>query len=134
MNRENVLKLADVVERSETFDMIVYWQVRPHDARRCGTPACIAGHAAALFFEEHGRYVQRHPDGGIYASHTEQTAALFLGINGDRGQQIELFCPRYEDASCDAFPSEPGWISADRAAAVLRHFAETGEIDWSVGK
>ena len=42
MNKERMLELADFIEKSETFDQS---RIR----HECGTPACIAGHAAVLF-------------------------------------------------------------------------------------
>ena len=42
VNVKNMMALADFVEQSETYDQRIY-------DYPCGTPGCIAGHAAALF-------------------------------------------------------------------------------------
>lgn len=40
MNKENLRKLIETIRESETFDM--------KEFTKCGTPACIAGHATML--------------------------------------------------------------------------------------
>lgn len=41
MNTERILKLADVIEESETYDQTQFFHP-------CGTPGCIAGHAVTM--------------------------------------------------------------------------------------
>ena len=45
MNREKLVQLQDTLRGTDTYDQVKYF----HD---CGTPACIAGHAHALFVGE----------------------------------------------------------------------------------
>ena len=107
MNKENILELAEHIERldPEEYDQ----RVLAHD---CGTPACIAGHAAYLLSG-----MSLYPSTGIIE------AKAWLGLSS-----IEADC------LFDSMPfgAEPG-ISAPTpqdAAATLRHLAETGEVDW----
>lgn len=86
----------------------------------CGTPACIAGWANFVRTDDDGTFL-----GDMSA------AAMWLGIT--KSQAEELFAPD-ED-----FEEEDGplflWseITPTHAAAVLRHLADTGRVDWSVG-
>ena len=138
MNRENVLRLADAIETSDDFTMNVYWHMWPLGDSDCGTPACLAGHAAALYHRDHGGYVDSRPCAtthlGVHHFSTERTAAVFLGIDGNRELQGELFRPERDDARHFAAADAPDGITGSRAAAVLRHFAATGEVDWAVGR
>ncbi|MBB3411264.1 hypothetical protein FHT87_005217 [Rhizobium sp. BK316] len=119
MKKEHILALADLIEEqehteeddAEGFTMTAI----THD---CGTPACIAGWAA---WEALGR-----PSGHLYdvACDLEGEATDYLGINPMKADL--LFYP----------PEEVGLyqeITPSQAAATLRHLAETGEVDWTVG-
>lgn len=75
----------------------------------CGTVACIAGHAVALFKPK-----ERVRETSIWA-----TAEELLGLTDD--QSSDLFLPGIQWADA----------TAEKAASVLDHLANTGEIDWS---
>lgn len=110
-NIKNLLALADHLDAlpPERFDMENY----------CGTACCIAGHAAALSPDKKSSPL------------TVERAAAWLGIklkneNSDWSMpEHRLFVPRTEDAV--AWESTP-----EQAAKVVRHFAKTGRVKWSL--
>ena len=121
MNKERIRKLADVIERQPDANSV--WgtgfcmRMVFHD---CGSPSCIAGWAHALFDDSvddafHFRV--------LYAED-------LLDIPDDQGRL--LFEPNNEHAYFGAVYGEIGHVSAKHAAAVLRHLAKTGKVDWSV--
>ena len=121
MNKERIRHLADVIERQPDaqaklgagFCMRKFFH-------ECGTPACIAGWAHALFSDP--------VDDALHfrASYSDE----ILGLSRRQGDL--LFEPDNEHAYFGAVYGETGYVSAKRAAAVLRHLADTGEVDWSV--
>lgn len=72
MDRDRMIRLAQTVERSRSFDQSHWWIYPGHRiegedphllAQRmyegqieCGTPACLAGHALALFYDDLAHY------------------------------------------------------------------------------
>lgn len=110
MNVERILELADIIEKQphtkvssrEGFNMGSF----EHD---CGTPCCIGGWANALF--------------GNGRQDCSDDASGYLGLESEVGD--ELYFPCDTDVPLDA-------ITPAHAAAVLRHLAETGRVDWSV--
>lgn len=122
MNVERIRQLADHLRAPATaahFD-IDNWLCVPHgdEADRpigevihtCGTVACIAGHAVALF-----RPTERFGEAFIW-----DAASKLLGLTTE--ESTHLFLPHSGPTSFD--------ITAEQAAAVLDHLADTGEIDW----
>ena len=112
MNAEFCLKVADAVERSETYDQSIFvdWGVA-QNGQVCNTPACVAGHAAYLL------------DGdAVYAEsydHYKRARAL-MGL--DEEQAKDLFQP---------WPFVLGeHPDGKQAAEVIRHMVRTGEVDW----
>jgi hypothetical protein len=116
VNVAECLRVADLVERSNTFDM-------GRCVHMCGTPACIAGHAMT--------------DDELHACWEDQGMAPArdaivrrLGIT--EPQSFALFNPSHlrvaDWLAYDA--TEPGFITAAHAAACLRKLAATGEVDW----
>ncbi|MCI0562017.1 MAG: hypothetical protein MN733_26315, partial [Nitrososphaera sp.] len=118
---DRLLRLADRVQRSETFDM-------RHFFNECRTPACIAGHALVQKEEEKEIY-STYPPRFIRDSFTEAMEYLMLTFS----QANTLFIPNFDCANLTERPGYPGYISATRAARVLRHFALTDAIDWTIG-
>ena len=89
----------------------------------CDAPACMIGHARMLAAE----------DGVLVPKDTPGTH--YLGLAGEQSQA--LFTPEFmgvddKPAVWNALPGEFGYIPAPRAAAVLRHLADTGEVDWNI--
>lgn len=102
-------ELADAVEASSTFTMAMIVDERDR-------PGDIAGHLRAL--------------AGIESVSLLELGER-LGLAGDLA--YELFMPMHEFADFAAYHGGKGWIAPEHAARVLRHLADTGEIDWSLG-
>lgn len=121
MNKEAILAVADAIEGSTIPDLAFnmnYFYVPMRDvsdpidelveaAHGCGTVACIAGWACAVFGETFDPRFDRARD--------------ILGLTAEQGEQ--LF---FADGALDGLQDIP---KAD-AVAVLRHLAETGEVVW----
>lgn len=105
VNVAEILRVADLVERSATFDMVRAFHP-------CGSPACIIGHVLAVDDERN-------------ADH----AALALGLYPEGAQARTLFMPegRFHYRSG---PGEFGHITNEHAALCLRNLAATGLVDW----
>ena len=123
-HREHALALAAVIEANEQdYDQTYFVD------RMCGTPACIAGWSAALSQDaEHPETVNLvHKVGisghDIWNSEHDiwNTARRSLGLS--KGQAHTLF-------DQDPFGKWADFPSAADAAATLRHYAETGKVDW----
>lgn len=94
---DRLLLLADEIERPTQgwiYDMRI---------GRCGTRACLAGHAELMFGNDGGEMAFGLTD--------DQRDALYMPVGWD-------FDRAYNDRA--------------RAARVLRHLAATGIVDWSV--
>ncbi|QIG75334.1 hypothetical protein EVC29_105 [Rhizobium phage RHph_Y52] len=120
MNKERILQLADHIENlpdPSKFDMGSY-------GHRCGAPACFAGHTFELFA---GGHRETLGGGEIHA-----TAASLLDLTDVEADR--LFTPSTvvirEFGQIDHIT--PYDISNKTGAKVLRHFAETGTIDFEV--
>ena len=109
----------------------------------CGTPSCLAGWIVATKHNE--EYVLPlsdevsidHWNGAIID--LQYRAAIAIGLTPFGPENRDLFIPKVYDeigevyvADCDADRDDPGFISPARAAAVLRHYGETGKIDWRI--
>ena len=77
----------------------------------CQTPACLAGWARVEF-----------------------GASPIEALNLTEREFWALAAPENKYADYTARPGDQGFITSQHAAAVLRHAANTGKIDWSVGK
>jgi hypothetical protein len=123
MNKERILALADLIEKQEHTGLDSKSGFNMGDfTHYCGTPACIAGWAIAMKLGDLSCDVDKEIfiSGKSYSS----LAGEFLGI----GEELHV----------ELFFSSPGEIPLDEvspqiAASVLRHLAETGEVDWSIG-
>lgn len=121
MNKENVFKLADVIENREIenlgFDMGYEYHEfdysrQDSDGHACNTVACIAGWAA-IYNGEKITYDTPH-------TIIVESAQNFLDI--EQEQMIDLFYP-FQLANFEK-------ITSKQAAKTLRLFAKTGKIDW----
>lgn len=109
MNRERILQLADVIEKTPHAQPD-YWSEGPLTSFnmsewRYGTCGCLGGWVEHLFRDEDDLH-----------------ARDLLDIEGDAAE--ELFYPTGFTTYKDILPA--------RAARVLRHLAETGKVDWSI--
>lgn len=122
MNRENILKVADAIEHAAKkrsrpklgFNMRTVRGIPLPDApdmtgHNCQTIACIAGWTQA---------VHKLPESNFWARDTREV----LGLTHDEAHA--LFEPPYW---------WEGKYTTAKAVAVLRHLAESGEVDWTVG-
>jgi hypothetical protein len=123
MNKERVLALAELIEKqphvgkeeetTEGFDMAQWFHP-------CGTPACIAGWTLALKYGDWTPALQdKRGAGGV-----EADAADYLGLEGTQSAQLFFVGHEAEKSLADVTPQD--------AAKLLRHFAETGKVDWSI--
>lgn len=82
----------------------------------CGTPSCIAGWAIYKF---------KSTRPGPFETKHDHAARI---LNLDDRRALRLFDPEHYGSMEDMRQVTP-----NHAAAVLRHLADTGEVDWSVG-
>ena len=119
MKRENILELARIVERSKVFSQH-YW------THECGTPACIAGHAAWASLRDKGKQGERPERSSISRNGIRERACRWLGFENDDHRTCLLFTAR---------PFDDGIMPTRRVAAqVLRNLAETGKVDWDAAR
>ena len=109
----------------------------------CGTPSCLAGWIVATknnipwVLPVSSKVGIDEWNGAIVD--LQITAARAIGLRPFGLKNRDLFIPKvYHSvreiyiADCDADRDDPGFISPARAAAVLRHYGETGKIDWRI--
>ena len=129
MNKANILKVADDVERSDSFNMSGY-------ENECGSPGCIAGHAYYRAKQEDLDKGDLTPSSFThrYGGHCyEDVATHYLGISIGR---LALFMPAEDVPGCGkrysycAYLGKRGHITKEHAVRCLRHLATTGEVDW----
>ena len=136
MKTERIIELADHLDSevldlyhprdrnkagaNPLFSMLVYSEKNAYNnhAEECGTCACIAGHTIHLW----GR--------GIQPSDFKHDARMLLGLEIDIADELFEPCDHMEAWYFQDDPDDPAFISSHRAARVLRHLAETGEVDW----
>lgn len=126
MNRENILKVADAIAQHSIpnlgFNMAwIYAEANLYNpdqsGTNCGTTACIAGWAYAV---EHGGRIPDLPE--EVEIKAADAASKFMGLPPRKSD--DLFYPFGHKERLAIEPSQ--------AVAVLRHLAETGEVDWSI--
>lgn len=120
LNIENINKLADYMDglAPEKFDM----------ANWCGSACCISGWAAVL------NGAELRPDDVLDGLHffidgefwLQSDACRWIGIDEKQGDLLFTFI------SNTSSKLNMGTAKPWHAAAVLRHLAATGEVDWSV--
>lgn len=126
MNRENILAVADAIEKHSIpdlgFNMAAFYdtadEIGPDmSGHRCGTTACIAGWAVAV------RDGGLPPLGSVNEAIIDYVASAvsFLGLGPDK----------YGDIPRDLMLITDPAITPSQAVSVLRHLAETGEVDWN---
>lgn len=116
MNKANVLKLAAHMEQMDPSE---------YDQRRvvlCGSPACVAGHAAWLA----GKWEIEEGSDWMYEEMNWQDSLLevaehWLGIESATAYELFMALP--------LGPLLPQPTPQD-AAATLRHLAATGVVRW----
>ena len=134
MNKENILLVAEHLENlpedlqkvdceaDEGFDLRNF----THD---CGTPSCIAGYAA--WFDNGKRITREYLEATSY--YFVSKTAEFFGMTYDDAHDLCLPGSKFREDTRDLDETiDPYEVTAKQAAAVLRHFAETGEVDYRV--
>ena len=122
MNKENVLKLADHIEnlkaedesyegRKQAFNMNFY-------EFKNGMPAALVSHVVWLDSGDKDKPYSRldRPWANFY-----DIAGRWLGIHFSHQEIEQLLDPEDKES-----------ITPTHAASVLRNYAETGSVDWSV--
>lgn len=118
MNVERILQLADVIEKTPhrlRYSETMKWRRLSGfnmSNWHCGTTGCIAGWACDVFGNGNEPF---------YTDEIQFDAAVLLGLPHHIAD--DLFVPT-DGALTDIKPKH--------AANVLRHLAETGEVDWSI--
>ena len=134
MNKQNILRLAEVLERNELarlgigFNMDRYYKtgsaLEDKSGHNCGTTACIAGWAVALFNEDGTPrtepFVEDPYKHGIPIANLGRVA---LGLSYSIADA--LFTPELPDHIWSS-------ITPQVAAKTLRSLAETGEVRWDL--
>lgn len=127
MNRENLLRVADAIEKHEIADLgfnmcdFIGDGYIDRSGHECGTTACIGGFAAAL--------LRNHKDASdlqMYWDDPETRSlrddgAAFLGLNGFEASDLFGGTPRalnFDD------------VTPAMAVATLRYAEEHDVIDW----
>ena len=110
MNEERILKLADHLDNLDLLDEPGEFDMNTYAFTECGTPGCIAGHAAYIFTDASLEDL-------LYKAFDIAEEALEL----DFGIAKDLF-----------IPGNVKWnyVKAKDAVGVLRNLAETGEVKW----
>ena len=127
MNKEKILKLADFIEKSDSFSMHwPWWDAKGREDygegienTEDGCPACILGHLRVME--------------GNAANCEEQTASSFFGVSRQKAKDIisPISIPykaRYRSTPND----KDTYISKTMACNMLRNFVQTGEVEWRV--
>ena len=153
MNKANVLKLADFIEKSETYYQGKWLRRHGEIGSDCGTPACIAGHCLSLAVSEGYEYSDHAytqgsfeqdcimDDNGIFKHRYDATWWVenlfrrYLEVNDKDHNELVAYSPldfalTYDET--ERYIQLNGSLSPTReiAVSVLRNFAETGEVDW----
>ena len=122
MNKERLLDVADMIENDRlphvVFDMNQWTKHRPSINPECGTAACIAGYALCAAYGN--REAKKRFNSHIGWIAAQRKARRILGLSPY--EATKLFSPSRNLRA----------ITREQAVKVLRHAAETGEIDWSI--
>ena len=115
MIKANVLKLADHIEAQGAED----WSMTRYMTRMgSGMLFFLAGEAASI--------------GGQPGDDLWSAANRFLGISVPALEGRLLFMPEISTTgyNCRAWPGDNGFITHLHVVRCLRHYAETGRVDW----
>ena len=139
MNKERLLELAAVLDGTPdeyeldkpyykpAFAMhSAFWLPNDYNGA-CGTGGCIAGHAVLLFGD--AKHIA-----DMHSRRLGPGEILLIARNLlDIGAGANLFAPYDDDADyTEGREQHRRFISAARAGRVLRRFAETGKVDWTI--
>lgn len=117
LQRERILQVADEIEKlpPRNFDMHSW----ADEVDGCGTVCCIGGHIALHKLSD--------------ATATDEAVADWLGIEVELAERLFLPGDVYNVLTLDEMRA--AWAATPaQGAAVLRHLADTGEVDWTIPK
>lgn len=121
---DRIETLALALERSHTYRQAAYANNTGH---ACATPACIAGHAVFLSLGGDIERFVAFQSGNKHFVPWDATAERWMGI------EYATTADGYDVAEM-MFAGDPmpdaGDPTGKHAAAMLRHFLKTGEVDW----
>jgi hypothetical protein len=131
-----LLFLADAIEKGvkdHEFDMLAWlYQVTsegdyysgPRNIPNCRTVGCLAGTACVVFLDPNNRPPS--------STMVPRVAADLLGLTLDEAD--DLFMPRFVRGFCEEMVLLDNSDIKKEAIRVLRHLANTGEIQWDLEK
>ena len=130
MNKDNILRLADALEKNEftylDFKMQVISEPKGKDPA-CGSACCIIGYTLAC---KNGLFEAPNRDGElVYKDDPMVTeAAQYLGISPKKADK--LFFPDWHKDKTGMSFYDLHNVTKEDAANVLRGLAETGKVSW----
>ncbi len=120
MHQENIRLIADIIEHDTDSPSSLGLDLDLNEwgfKTGCGTRACIAGYTVAYFEPETFTKYLEHE---ISSCHLIESAKRHLQINDEETYDLFKYVPeKYAN-------------SRPQTAAVLRHFANIGKIDWNI--
>ena len=133
--KERILRIAERIKEAENmpstfFEAGIHYRndifSMKQIAHKCGTPSCIAGYILNDKCQNEFK-----TDSMEISEESINNARLWIGIT--ENQSDKLFVPRNEFWQWQAKPSDSTFITAERASQVLKHLAETEEVNWFAG-
>ena len=113
----NKQKLQSFIDYMKTVPESEYDQTQWF--HHCGTPACIAGHAAVFFGWGHEGYSKVKKNEQMLL--VSEAADKELGLSSN--QSAWLFV---------GYPTDDDPVLVSQAVRVLQHLRDTGEVDWGI--
>ena len=121
MNVDNIRKTIESLKASTTYDQTDF-------TNPCGTPACIAGHAAvnAGYTLRTNSYTVTNENGCI--EWIDNIASKWFGLKDNSDESYQMF-------RCDPLGKDEEqralFTTKEHAIAMLENFIKTGEINWN---
>lgn len=117
VNVANIDKVIRAIkDEYNSFNMSTFFLGDDDPTNFCGTPMCIAGHAASIRYNEEGS------EKSLYrifcSSGFDDYVSDWLGVNSMQGIEMYFNCPMERRGD------------RDYAIAMLEHLKETGEVVW----
>ena len=123
MNIENINKLIDHLESIPEVEYNQKWYTHG-----CGTPACIAGHAAYLSTNKTFRRMNKFLVGTEIRTMNKFLAGTEIGVLAKKWLDIPLY---KSNGMFEAFPiGTDEEITKQDAINMLKNLIETGEVVW----
>ena len=129
MNKENLKRLIDVIEKSKTFSMHHTFWYHYHSGKsphKCGTPSCILGHYKTFLRTHKGEdledflEISQAMKQEIIAP--KHTYAHFKGSPKDRPDMVK------KCIHDNIYPKD--YITKQHAVRMLKRLLEIEKIDW----